>query len=56
MRHWSLPKDFHTCGKNCGNSTRSALLLSYFGDFASVFAGAKPKRRMKSGFLTGLQR
>jgi len=23
MHVWSLPKVFHNCGKNCGNSTRS---------------------------------
>jgi hypothetical protein len=26
MYVWSLPKVFHTCGKNCGKSTRSVSL------------------------------
>jgi len=25
MHVWSLPKVFHNCGKNCGNSTRSVI-------------------------------
>src|SRR5262245_31443436 len=46
---WSLPKVFHTCGKNCGNSTRSVARLSFNPRFMGVSDVAKVKSRGKSG-------
>jgi hypothetical protein len=54
MRLWSLPKVFHTCGKNCGNSSKSLRLLSFMPDFQAIYTGAKAENRVKSGFLTHL--
>ena len=36
MRVWSLPRVFHTCGKNCGNSRKSMAKI-----YRIVFFGAQ---------------
>src|SRR6476659_9735025 len=51
MRLWSLPKVFHTCGKNCGKSRRSARVLSVLLDFAAFIREAQAANRVKSGLL-----
>jgi hypothetical protein len=44
---WSLPKVFHTCGKNCGNSIGSGLLMSPKAAIWRVSRQAKVTKRDK---------
>jgi hypothetical protein len=50
MRLWSLPKDFHTCGKNCGNYSGCLVLLRFLPDIPVVFAQAKAEKPVNSAF------
>lgn len=47
---WSLPRDFHTCGKNCGKSWGFVPLLNISPDFFMFSAGAKPEKLEKWTF------
>jgi hypothetical protein len=47
----SVTRVFHTCGKNCGNSTRSVCLHGLDAGFARVFRAAKVKTLVKPGLL-----
>lgn len=53
MSLWSLPRDFHTCGKNCGKSGQTTRLLSISPDFVAFFRLAKLEFLEKSALLTG---
>ena len=47
MRVWSLPKVFHTCGKNCGKTTRSVIRFSLRAEFSRILHEAKPRKGRK---------
>jgi hypothetical protein len=51
MHVWSLPKVFHTCGKNCGNSSRSVPLLGFWLEFSRILWGAKAAEAREIGFF-----
>ena len=46
---WSLPKVFHTCGKNCGNSHRSIVQLGFRACFFTSPGRAKVRNTEKPG-------
>ena len=46
-RIWSVPKDFHTCGKNCGNSPEFKHPLGFRTGFPRVFEGGTVRGRIK---------
>jgi hypothetical protein len=46
---WSLPKVFHTCGKNCGNSYRSIVQLGFRACFFASPGRAKARNTVKPG-------
>jgi len=41
MSLWSLPKVFHTCGKNCGKTARSVYLFGLEVHIPAFSGGAK---------------
>jgi hypothetical protein len=49
MRIWSLPKVFHTCGKNCGKTPRNLEAPSRDPRFMRVMGRAKPQSRSGMG-------
>jgi hypothetical protein len=48
MRIWSVPKDFHTCGKNCGKSLEFKRPLGLGRQLASIFEGRRFENRIKT--------
>jgi hypothetical protein len=48
MRVWLLPKVFHTCGKNCGNSPSLELI----SNFNQVFRGSSLGRNRENAIGT----
>jgi hypothetical protein len=51
MNFWSLPKDFHTCGKSCGKS-RIFVFHACFGLIHCGFPGGETARRLKQQVST----
>src|ERR1700741_3428311 len=47
---WSLPKVFHTCGKNCGNSTRSVACLHFCQDLCRFRSTRKSTSAVNRAF------
>jgi hypothetical protein len=53
MRVWSLPKVFHTCGKNCGKSRRCANRARFAGE-KSILLGCEARKTLNyRDFLWG---
>jgi hypothetical protein len=48
---WSVPKDFHTCGKNCGKSLEFKHLLRSGPQLAGFSRGEGPKTVSKRDIL-----
>jgi len=48
MRIWSVPKDFHTCGKNCGKSPEFLHLLGFCSLLAEIFEWRRFEIRIKT--------
>jgi hypothetical protein len=47
MRLWSLPKVFHTCGKNCGKSTKFTIGFEFGPETMRISRSAKAPRSEK---------
>jgi hypothetical protein len=41
MLLWSLPKVFHTCGKNCGKSTKFSIGFEFGPEIIRISGQAK---------------
>jgi hypothetical protein len=52
MRIWSLPKVFHTCGKNCGNSRGITSALANNPIFRGLTTGRRAAGRIKTPPVT----
>src|SRR5437867_2971817 len=51
MRVWSLPKVFHTCGKNCGKTPRSAEIGRFKAGMSLILTRAKAGKAVKMAFF-----
>jgi hypothetical protein len=45
---WSLPKVFHTCGKNCGKSTKFSFGFEFGPEIMRISGPAKATRSGKA--------
>lgn len=52
MLVWSLPKVFHTCGKNCGKSLRSITLPGFEAEFPRLLVDQAPQPPANTTFVS----